>query len=232
MKKRLKVNNKIKENNQSCYLFKEYIKELKGNFLSNTVIDKMTEKMMENFKPLLQNKRKDSINEKKIYFSELFNAILDKSHKIYYSFEDIIKIGKSLVKYIKIENKVKNCIHIEEKFEVYQTLLKQFENKWKILKQKDTYYYKRMKGIFSSIKKKDSSKDFYIYKQRIKKEIIFSLDSRSFNIRLNKNKKSNTIYNDNKNNIYNTINYKDDYISKLSSKKNIKLNLYSKLKKF
>ena len=232
MKKRLKVNNKIKENNQSCYLFKEYIKELKGNFLSNTVIDKMTEKMMENFKPLLQNKRKDSINEKKIYFSELFNAILDKSHKIYYSFEDIIKIGKSLVKYIKIENKVKNCIHIEEKFEVYQTLLKQFENKWKILKQKDTYYYKRMKGIFSSIKKKDSSKDFYIYKQRIKKEIIFSLDSRSFNIRLNKNKKSNTIYNDNKNNIYNTINYKDDYISKLSSKKNIKLNLYSKLKNF
>jgi len=239
MKKRLKVNNKIKENNNSSYLYQEYTKELKDN-LRNTVIDKMTEKMMEHSKSLLQNKRKDSMSEKEkeIFMTELFNAILDKSHKIYYSFEDIIKIGKSLIKYIKIENKVKiNNIHILEKFDIYQTLLKQFENKWKILKQKDIHYYQKMNGIFSSIKIKDSKEDFYIYKHRIKNETILSLDSSSFNIQLNRNKinknKLNDINNNNinyNNNINKTIKYKDDYIPKLSSKKNNKINLLSKLK--
>ena len=234
MKKRMKINNKIKENNNSSYLYKEYNKEFKDNFLINTVIHKMTEKMMEKLNPL-QNKRKDSITEKEkeIYFSELFKVILVKCHKIYFSFEDIIKVGKSLVKYIKIENKVKiNSIHILEKFEVYQTLLKQFENKWKILKQKDIHYYKRMYGVFSSIKKKDSSKDYYLYKLRIKKEIILSLDSSSFNIKLSRKKPNNNLYNDiNLNiNINKANKYINNFTPRLSTKKNNKINLNSKLK--
>ena len=235
MKKRMKINNKVKENNKSSYLYKEYTKEFKDNFLNNAVMDKMTEKIMTNFKTL-QNKTKDSTfdkeKEKEIYFSKIFNVILDKCHKIYYSFEDIIKIGKSLVKYIKIENKVKiNSIHILEKFDVYQTLLKQFENKWKLLKQKDIHYYKRMNDIFSSIKKSDSNNDFYIYKHRIKKDIILNLDSISFNIQLTRSKlNNNNIYKEQNNNINKTIKYKEDNIPRLSSKKNNKLNLYSKLK--
>jgi hypothetical protein len=179
-KKRMKINDKIKESNKSSYLYKEYAKELKDSFLRNVVIIQMTEKLMENFKPL-ENQRKDSIifaKENEIYFSKLFNLILDKSHKIYYSFEDIIKIGKSLLKYIKIENKITiNNNNFLEMLDVYQALLKQFEYKWKLLQKKYCRNYKRMNGIFSSIKKKDSNQDFYIYKYRIKNDLILSLDN-------------------------------------------------------
>jgi len=225
MKKRKKMKDKVSQSNKASYLYKEYAKEFKYSFLRNAVIDKMTEKMMENYKPL-ENKRKLSIvfeKEKEIYFSKLFNGILDKCHKIYYSFEDIVKIGKSLGKYVKNKNKIKiNCNHILEMFDVYQTLLKQFENKWKLLKSKDIHYYKKMNGIFSSIKKKYSNHDFYIYKYRIKNELILSLDNNSFNIKLSPNKLDN--------NISKTIKIKDNNSSRFSSKKNIKLNAYSKFK--
>ena len=225
MKKRMKMKDKVSQSNKASYLYKEYAKEFKYSFLRNAVIDKMTEKMMENYKPL-ENKRKLSIvfeKEKEIYFSKLFNGILDKCHKIYYSFEDIVMIGKSLGKYVKNKNKIKiNCNHILEMFDVYQTLLKQFENKWKLLKSKDIHYYKKMNGIFSSIKKKYSNHDFYIYKYRIKNELILSLDNNSFNIKLSPNKLDN--------NISKTIKIKDNNSSRFSSKKNIKLNAYSKFK--
>ena len=234
MKKRMKINDKIKQSNKASYLYKEYTKEFKDNFLRNAVIDKMTEKMIEDFKPL-ESKRKISAifgKEKEIYFYKVFNAILDKCHKIYFSFEDIAKVGKTLVKYIKIENKINiKCNHILEMFDIYQTLLKQFENKWKLLKNNNIHYYERMNRIFSSIKKRDSRNDFYIYKYRIKNELILSLDNNSYNIKLISNKLSNKILNDIDNNINKTIKNKDDNASnRISSKKNNKLNLYSKLK--
>ena len=230
-KKRMKINNKIKESNKSSYLYKEYAKELKYGFLRNVVINQMTEKLMEDFKPL-ENQRKDSIifgKDNEIYFSELFNVILDKCHKIYYSFEDIIKIGKSLLKHTKIEKKIKiNNNYFLEKFNVYQILLKQFENKWKLLQKKDCHYYKRMNGIFSSIKIKDSNQDFYIYKYRIKNDLILSLDNNSFKCKLSPNKINNNILNDKNNNINKTIKYKDDNTPKISPIKNNKINLYNK----
>ena len=79
-----------------------------------------------------------------------------------------------------------------------------------------------MNGIFSSIKKKYSNHDFYIYKYRIKNELILSLDNNSFNIKLSPNKLDN--------NISKTIKIKDNNSSRFSSKKNIKLNAYSKFK--
>jgi hypothetical protein len=232
-KKRMKINDKIKESNKSSYLFKEYTKEIKASFLKNVVINKMTEKMMKNYKSL-DNKRKDSIiceKEKEIYFSKLFNVILDKCHKIYYSFEEIIKKGKSLAKYIKIENTIKiNNNNILETLDVYQTLLKQFENKWKFLQNKDIHYYKKMNGIFSSNEKKGSNQDFLIYKYRIKNELILSLDNNSFNIKLSPNNLKNNILNDINNNKNSSIKIKDDITPRISSKKNNKANSYSSFK--
>ena len=231
MKNRMKIKDKVKQNNEASYLYKEYTKELKNSFLRNVVIDNMTKKMMKDYK---KSKSKISIvfeKEKEINLYKLFNEMLDKCHKIYYSFEDIVKVGKSLIKYSKIENKIKiKSNHILEMFNIYQILLKQFENKWKVLKIKDIHYYEKMKGIFSSINKMDSNYDFYIYKYRIKNEIILSLDNISFNKKLSPNKLNNNNCNDIDNNINKTIKIKDNLAFRISSKKNNKLNIYNNFK--
>ena len=182
-KKRLKINKLVKESNKSSHLYRTYTKEVKEYFYKTFVADKVTEKILDNFVPP-QNNMFDSKKlekEKEIFLTTLFNKILDKCHKNNYSFEEIIQFGKLILKNGKIEIKVnvKNN-HILEKFDVYQTLYNQIVHKWNIYKEKDLFYYKKMFKVFGSLEKKDSVRDFYIYKQHVKRDYILNLDDNIF----------------------------------------------------
>ena len=214
-KKSLKINKLVKENNKSSHLFRAYTKEVKEYFYKN-VVEKVTEKILDNFVPP-QNNLLDSKNlekEKDIFLTTLFNKILDKCHKNNFSFEEKIQYGKRILKNEKIEIKVnvKNY-HILEMFDVYQTLYNQIVHKWNICKEQDLFYYKKMFKVFGSLEKKYSIRDFYIYKQHVKREYILNLDDYIFR---------RTIINDNNNRYKINTNINSEKILNYSSKKNLR----------
>jgi len=224
-KKRLKINQLVKENNKSSHLYRTYTKEVKEYFYKNFVADKVTEKILDNFVPP-QNTMFDSKKlekEKLIFLTTLFNKILDKCHKTNYSFEEIIQFGKRILKNEKVEIKVnaKNN-HIFEMFDIYQTLYNQIDHKWNIYKEQDLFYYKKMFKVFGSLEKKDSIRDFYIYKQHVKRDYILNLDD---------NILRKTLINDNNNRYKINININSEKILKFSSKKNLRaFKLFDKKK--
>jgi hypothetical protein len=220
-KKNFKINKLVKENNKSSHLYRTYTKEVKEYFYKN-VAEKVTEKILDNFVPP-QNNMFDSKNlekEKEKFLSTLFKKILDKCHKNNYSFEEIIQYGKHILKNGKIEMKVnvKNN-HILGMFDAYQTLYNHIVYKWNIYKEQDLFYYKKMFKVFGSLEKKDSIRDFYIYKQHVKRDYILNLDDYTFR---------KTLINDN-NNRY-KIN--SEKILKYNSKKNLKINKAYDKKKY
>ena len=152
--------------------------------------------------------------EKDIFLTTLFNKILDKCHKNNFSFEEKIQYGKRILKNEKIEIKVnvKNY-HILEMFDVYQTLYNQIVHKWNICKEQDLFYYKKMFKVFGSLEKKYSIRDFYIYKQHVKREYILNLDDYIFR---------RTIINDNNNRYKINTNINSEKILNYSSKKNLR----------
>lgn len=215
-KKRLKINKLVKDNNKSSHLYRTYTKEIKEYFYKNFVADKVTEKILDNFVPV-QNNMFDSKNlekEKQIFLKTIFNKILDKCHKNNYSFEEIIQFGKRILKNEKIEIKVnvKNH-HILEMFDVYQTLYNQIVHKWNIYREQDLFYYKKMFKVFGSLDKKDSIRDFYIYKQHVKRDYIMNLDDNIFR---------RTLIDDINNRYKTNINISSEKIIKYNSKKNLR----------
>ena len=198
-KKRTKLIDEAIEDNKSSYLFNIYNEELKNYFIKNCVVDKITENIFKDFEPL-ENKvesKKESEQKIKNCIKTSFNQILKKSHKYLNSFEKTINLGKSLIKEenIKIELKI-NSKYFLDTSHIYKELLKQFELKWNNKKTKE-YYYKRMLQVFSLGKKSKSQKlfyhnrkgekkkktlekidkDFYLYKERIKKFINLNINS-------------------------------------------------------
>ena len=216
-KKRLKINKLVKENNKSNHLFRAYTKEVKDYFYKN-VADKVTEKILDNYIPPQNNMFDSKIleKEKEIFLTTMFNIILDKCHKNNYSFEEIIQYGKHILKNAKIEIivNVKNN-HILEIFDAYQTLYNQIIHKWNIYKEQDLFYYKKMFNVFGSLEKKYSIRDFYIYKQHVKRDYILNLDDYIFRKK---------IINDNNNKYKINVNINNEKVLKYNSKKNLRSN--------
>jgi len=203
-KKRTKLINETIEDNTSSYLFNIYNEELKNYFIKNCVVDKITENIFKDFEPLENKVETKKESEQKInnYIKTSFNQILKKSHKYLNSCEKAINFGKSFIKEknVKIELKIYSKYFLDTSL-IYQELLKQFELKWYSKKTKE-YYYKKMLQVFSLEKKSNSQKyfyhnrkgkkrektlekidkDFYLYKERIKKDI--NLNINTFHLRL------------------------------------------------
>ena len=197
--KRQKIIDEAIEDNKSSYLFNIYNEELKNYYIKNCVVDKITENIFKNFEPL-ENKvetKKESEQKIKKCIKTSFKDILKKSHKYLSSFEKAINLGKSFIKEknVKIEIKI-NSKYCLDASHIYKELLKQFELKWNNKKTKE-YYYKKMIQVFTLEKKSKSQKyfyhnsngikkkktlekidkDFYLYKESIKKDINLNINS-------------------------------------------------------
>ena len=209
-KKRLKIIKQVELKNKSSFLYNTYTEELKNYFLKNCAVDKITENIFKNFEPLdIRIKSRGEIEEEiEKCMKELFVEQIKKSHKYCYSFDKIIKLGKSYIKEKKIKTLVKvTDNYILEKFFVYQELLKNFRMKWKNLSNKESYYNKIInffKDCNNYVKRLDKkqkiifldnfNKIFYICTERIRRDIDFNMNLLHLRVthknKTDKNKKS------------------------------------------
>ena len=232
-KKRAKIFEKVEKSNKESDLYNSYNSEIKNYLLKNYAIDKITERIFENFEPLenrIENKKETEEKQKKI-LKEILQEILNKSH--YYSMNDIFKLNISILKQKKIHKKVKIVNHyILEMFDIYPNLIKQFHIKWNNKRRKE-YYYKKMIEIFSSrneisnakVNKRNYlalDKDYFIYKERIYNEINIDLNINSLHLKINiENEKRDGLACDSSRKRLSTIKYKNNLASKYDSKNQI-----------
>ena len=231
-KKRAKILEKVLKNNKESSLYNSYNEEIKNYYLKNYAIDKITERIFENFEPLenrIEN-IKEKIEKQEKELKEILLEILNKSHKYCFSMNKIIKLGMSLLKGKKINKKVKIENHyILEMFDIYPSLLKQFEIKWNNKRRKE-YYYKKMIEIFSSrdeisntkVNKRISlalDKDYFIYKERINNEINIDLSINTLHLKIkNEKERRDSKSSNNSRKRLSTVKYKNILNTKFNSK--------------
>ena len=231
-KKREKIIEKVLINNKESSLYNSYNEEIKNYLLKNYAVDKITERIFENFEPLenrIENK-KEKIEKQEKELKEILLEILNKSHKNCFSMNKIIKLGFSILKEKKIIKKVKiSNYYILELFDIYPSLIKQFETKWNNKRRKE-YYYKKMIEIFSSrdeisntkVNKRISlalDKDYFIYKERINNEINIDLSINTLHLKIkNEKERRDRKSSNNSRKRLSTVKYKNILNTKFNSK--------------
>lgn len=187
-KKKLKMIEDVEKNNKSSELYHIFRKEIKNYFLKNCVIDKITQKMFDNFDPLHIKEKdimKKNIDKLKIDNNAFFEELILKYYK--YCSEDIDNLE---LLFLKGQTKIRIRNNLDM-FDIFQELLKQFEGKW-VNQKRNECYYKKICQFFSidipnnandQLDDEDSSffekidKKFYVYKERARREYNLYLDS-------------------------------------------------------
>ena len=184
-KKRKKMSQKVNKENESSNLFYKFNEAVKKYFLKNCVVNKITERIFDNFEPLgnrIIDKNQKMIERQK----EIHNLINELLFLYKYDEdEDIIDIIDLLSFKVETKNKVLNSLSM---FDIYKELLDQFKRKWDNQKSNDIYY-QRLKQFYSfENKKKEESKEeklnffekidarFYIYKELLRREYLLSFE--------------------------------------------------------
>ena len=238
-KKRAKLFEEVEATNKESDVYNSYNEEIKNYFLKNYAVDKITERIFENFEPLenkIENK-KEKIEKQEKELKEILLEIINKSH--YYSMDKVFKLGFSILKQKKINKQVKIISHyILEMFDIYPNLIKQFEIKWNNKRRKE-YYYKKMIQIFASrneisntkINKRNSlalDKDYFIYKERINNEINLNLTINTLHLKiknLTEQKRDSKVSNSSRKRL-STLKHRNNLTSKYDSKNQI-LSLFA-----
>ena len=189
-KKKLKMMKEIEKNNKSSDLYHIFKKEIKKYFLKNCVIDKITQKIFDNFEPLYIKEKEKDIMEKNIDklendYNKFFDELILKYYK--YCSEDIDNLE---LFFLKEETKIRIRNNLNM-FDIFQELLKQFEGKW-VNQKRNECYYKKICQFYSMdnpnytndpLDEEDPSffekidKKFYVYKERTRREYNLYLDS-------------------------------------------------------
>jgi hypothetical protein len=184
-KKRKKMTEKVNKGNESSNLFYKFNGAVKKYFLKNCVVNKITERIFDNFEPIgnriIDKNQKRIQKEKEIH--KLINELLFLYK--YEEDEDIIDIIDLLS--FKEETKIK-LLNSLSMFDIYKELLDQFKRKWDNQKSNDTYY-QRLRQFYSfETKKKEESEEeelnffekidarFYIYKDLLRREYLLSFE--------------------------------------------------------
>ena len=194
-KKRLKIFQEVENFNKDSNLYNNYKEEIKNYFLKNCAVDRITERIFENFEPF-ENKIEDKhlkLERQEKELKKIFHEIVNKCNRNCYSMNEIVKRGESLIKGRKIIIKIKiNNHYILEKFDIYPVLLNQFQGKWNSKRRKE-YYYKKMIEYISSLNEEDLDpnnnkrnslsldKNYFIYKERITNDLNLNLKNK-FNL--------------------------------------------------
>ena len=194
-KKRLKIFQEVENVNKDSNLYNNYKEEIKNYFLKNCAVDRITERIFENFEPF-ENKIEDKhlkLERQEKELKKIFHEIVNKCNRNCYSMNEIVKRGESLIKGRKIIIKIKiNNHYILEKFDIYPVLLNQFQGKWNSKRRKE-YYYKKMIEYISSLNEEDLDpnnnkrnslsldKNYFIYKERITNDLNLNLKNK-FNL--------------------------------------------------
>ena len=208
-KKRTKIIEKVNKSNESCKLYSNFNGAIKKYFMKNCVVNKITEKIFENFEPLgnkiIDIDEKIKIIEKAI--QETFKEILFHYHyDEEFDIRDIIDIIDLLSFKEETKAKVINNFGI---FDIYKELLDQYNRKWNNQKNNDLYY-QRLKQIYSlDTEKNDKNNEpeeelnffknidrrFYIYKEMLRREYLLSLEPIQIKIKKVKKEKKVAINN-------------------------------------
>ena len=196
-KKRFKIFEKVLNINKESNLYNNYKEEIKTYFLRNCSVDRITEKIFDNFEPLEHKieDENDKLEKQEKFLKKICHDVVNDCNRNCFSMKKIVKIGTSLLKEKKIKIKIKIINHyILGMFDIYPQLLKQFQCKWNNKRIKE-YYYKKLIDYISSLNyniskseynKRNSiylDKDFFIFKERMTNELNLNLNYNNINIR-------------------------------------------------
>lgn len=196
-KKRDKMIEKSESTSRSEYFNKTYIKDIKNDYLRNNIMIFIAKKISNNLNKIDNNSEDELEDEKdkKNNFDILNSQILECAYNKCILYDEKIKI---FIKHIKKPQKTKKEIKINNnyilnRFDKYESLLKQFEKKWEIK-------YKKMKTFQKLVEEFISKNDNKInLKEILKKDFDFEENLDDFKIaEISKNSFKKTKYNSRK----------------------------------
>ena len=140
----LKMKSKLNKTNNESYVYNTCKKEIKNNFLQNTVIENLTNKIIETFGlKFLDEEKSDKIIEDKLLLydeNKKKNEELENRANNKYLFSIIKSFKELYTKEIKIKYNF-SLFRIEEKLSIYDAyLLKMVDNSWNEIN--DEYDYR------------------------------------------------------------------------------------------
>lgn len=200
--KRLKMIEKVKENNK---LSESYRESRKKYFIKNKVIDDLNKKILDNeiLLKLREEVKKEKLRNMQKYLKEIFNYILNLPN-VYHPYEKEDKFGLCFYKEEPINTKIIVRDNFEF-FDMYPELVNDIDDIWN--KKNESNYKELMEyysfGFISKDKKKikffeTTDRKYFLFKERIRKDINLYIDSINFsnasnkeNIKVKKDNKSN-----------------------------------------
>ena len=187
-KKILKITSQLNKISKESYVFNTCEKEIKNNFLRNTVIENITKKMIENFGlKFLEEEKAEKIIKKRLLISDKNKPSKEglkfKENNLY--LYHIVKTFKSLYTQ-KIKTKYNfNLFRVQEILNMYEThLLKLMDNTWDEINGPYDYNMEKIKYI-CNIKEMKNKK----HKAKDKLIMGFGLINKEKNDRTIKEKK-------------------------------------------
>ena len=254
--------------NESNKLRENYISSYKNSFFKNNVKEKIKVNISENleiFLKIKEEKKKENNNRMQKYLMEIYYYILNKQNENH-PYENIDNLGLYFFNEEPIKTKIK-ILNNSGFFDMYQDLVKDIDDKWN---KQNFLIYKQLIEFYSFnniLKEKNknnksfyevSDRKFFLYTEKLRKDINNDLNAVNFTIfnnnvnkttirekKTNKGYKSNnplkkirkfglqrskTIYFPNQENKNNQINHNNSY-KNLNFEK-IKENEYLILQKF
>ena len=189
LNERAKIILKINENNK---LGENYKSSTKNSFLKNNVIEKIKDNISENLEILLkikEEKKKENNKRMQKYLMEIYYYILNKQNENH-PYENIDNLGLYFFNEEPIKTKIK-ILNNSGFFDMYQDLIKDIDDKWNkqnfiIYKQLIDFY--SFNNILNEKNKNNKSfyevsdRKFFLYTEKLRKDINNNLNEVNFTI--------------------------------------------------